>query len=230
MGFTTEMPTSDELRKLMETGFAGTERDHSDRMNVLTALGCRPGDRLLDFGCSWGYGSWQLAKRGYDVTSLEVSKPRAEYAAKNLDVHVVTSLETLSNEPNLESRFDIFFSSHVIEHVSAVSTVLNLAFRLLKPGGLLVLFTPNGSPGYRKRQPRLWHTFWGFWHVTLPDDVFYDSYFQSAARVFASIPYDLATITPDLLQGNRRTELDLTGPEMLFVARKEEALIRDWRE
>src|SRR6185503_5040907 len=81
-GFTTEMPSAEELEMLKQKQFKGTDRDYSRALRILSALGCRPGMRLLDYGCSWGYGSWQFAQAGYEVAGFEISAPRCEYARK----------------------------------------------------------------------------------------------------------------------------------------------------
>ena len=57
-GFTTDLPDRDTLGRLKTTAFKGTERDYASYIDVLTALGVEGGARVLDFGCSWGYGSW----------------------------------------------------------------------------------------------------------------------------------------------------------------------------
>src|SRR5271166_6603622 len=83
-GYTTDCPAPDELERLKRDRFSGTERDYSTYMGVLRAVGLAQGSSVFDFGCSWGYGSWQLSHAGYRVYSYELSRPRARYAAENL--------------------------------------------------------------------------------------------------------------------------------------------------
>ena len=59
-GFTTDCPNDDALERLLQTGFAGSEKDYARYCEVMQAFGVRPGSTILDFGCSWEYGSWQL--------------------------------------------------------------------------------------------------------------------------------------------------------------------------
>ena len=138
-GFTTSLPSDAKLAALMQSGFRGHEKDYAPYVDVLGALGVEPGARLLDFGCSWGYGSYQLRRAGFDVEACEISAPRAAYGRDKLGVRI----RDVAGLP--DESFDIFFSAHVIEHVPSVSQLLELGLRVLRPGGLLVTFTPNFS-------------------------------------------------------------------------------------
>ena len=83
-GFTTHMPDDEGLKQLTGTEFRGSKKDYSYYLSVLDMLGCRAGQCVVDFGCSWGYGSHQLAHAGYDVSSFEISPSRARYAERKL--------------------------------------------------------------------------------------------------------------------------------------------------
>ena len=76
-GFTTDVPDDATLSNLISEGFANSEKDYSHYIAVLKAANVTPGQTILDFGSSWGYGSWQLAQAGYRVYSYEISRPRA---------------------------------------------------------------------------------------------------------------------------------------------------------
>lgn len=75
-GFTTDVPSDSELEILKSTDFKGCAIDYSNYIAVLEALGVTTGQRILDFGCSWGYGSYQLQQHGFSVTAFEISEPR----------------------------------------------------------------------------------------------------------------------------------------------------------
>src|SRR5579862_3756291 len=62
-GFTTTLPDAHNLRSYLERDFRGTEKDYATYLRVLEALEVESGQRLFDFGCSWGYGSWQLRRQ-----------------------------------------------------------------------------------------------------------------------------------------------------------------------
>jgi 2-polyprenyl-3-methyl-5-hydroxy-6-metoxy-1,4-benzoquinol methylase len=183
-GFTSDMPDEATLANLVAARFLGSAKDYSTYLAVLTALGAAPGSRVLDFGCSWGYGSWQLANHGFRVTAFEISQSRCHYARQKLGVEAHDRLESLPT-----THFDVFFSAHVLEHVPSVKQVVDLARISLRPGGLFVAFTPNGSEPFRRRDPKAWQKLWNMVHPNFLDDTFYLRLFPAA--LIASSPYDL---------------------------------------
>lgn len=211
-GFTSDTPSDEALRSLIANNFAGSEKDYASYIKVLAALGAKPGDRLLDFGCSWGYGSWQLKKHGYDVVAFEISKPRCRYAREKLEVAAYDGLDDVKGE-----GFDVFFSAHVLEHVPAISDVFALARKKLKPGGLFLAFTPNGSSAYRNRQDGAWQQLWGMVHPNFLDDQFYRKAFPNV--LLASDPYDYEAIKAQWADGKTPSRLKLDGVELMAAVK-----------
>jgi len=214
-GFTTKLPTQEELSALMVAGFKDTQKDYSIYQKILASLGCVKGASLLDFGCSWGYGSWQLKQYGYEVTGFEISKPRGNYARQYLGVDVHNYLD------DLKGPFDIFFSTHVLEHVPSVSETIAFAFKILRPGGLFIAVTPNASESYRRRDPLAWHKAWGLVHPNFLDEVYYNMALKNLPRLMASTPYPLEKLEKSKLTKNGYILNELSGEKLLFVARKE---------
>ena len=212
-GFTTELPSPEELESLTSSKFENTDKNYMKYIKVLDALGCEHGDRLLDYGCSWGYGSWQFGKAGYSVKAFELSKKRGEFAKHQLGVDV------LSNFINADQQYDIFFSAHVIEHIPKVSELISLARKVVRPGGWFVAFTPNWSFDYRKVNPKGWHNMWGFVHPIAPDEVFYGHLFQDLKYVIDSYPYGLSDISKWALKENGEKILRLDGGELLIAVK-----------
>ena len=212
-GFTSDCPADEQLAGYLAKGFAGTEKDYAAYLAVLSALGVAKGARIFDFGCSWGYGSWQLARAGFSVAAFEISKPRAAYASQKLAVNFL--------DPKLEpdAGYDCFFSAHVIEHVPSVREMFEVGMRLLKPGGLFVAFTPNGSDAYRRAVPEFWHRLWGLVHPQFLDDVFVAKLAAQRSWLVASNPYPLREI--EGWKGNGTATCPLTGDELLLVIRKD---------
>jgi SAM-dependent methyltransferase len=94
-----------------------------------------PRARALDVGCRDGHYSELLKQRGYRVDSIDL---HPQYApARTVDAD-----RTL---PWDDSTFDLVWSSEVIEHLKDVDFSLAEFRRVLKPGGLLILTTPNSG-------------------------------------------------------------------------------------
>jgi 2-polyprenyl-3-methyl-5-hydroxy-6-metoxy-1,4-benzoquinol methylase len=213
-GFTTDIPTAADLQRLVNAKFIGSKKDFTNYIGIIGAFGVEPGSKLLDYGCSWGYGSWQLQEAGYTVKAYEISRPRCQYAQDKLGIDAHSSLEAI------KGPFDLFFSAHVLEHLPCPRKVFDFSFKVLKPDGLFIAFTPNGSREFRQRNYRVWHQLWGLVHPNLLDIIYFDEQFKRSPRLFATSPYDMDSFkTIDFRDGNRFC-FDLSGPELLFVARK----------
>ena len=109
------------------------------RMDHVAAL-VPPPAMLLDVGC--GTGTFlRLAKmRGCEVAGTELSHVGAEAArAQGLRVHEGEIWEAEFSA----ASFDVVTCWHVIEHVSDPRRMLAEVHRILRPGGWLILATPN---------------------------------------------------------------------------------------
>jgi 2-polyprenyl-3-methyl-5-hydroxy-6-metoxy-1,4-benzoquinol methylase len=216
-GFTTELPAEAALHEMIATRFVNTEKDYSYYVDVLRQLGLAPGMRIFDFGCSWGYGSHQLAAAGFDVTSFEVSTMRRRYADEKLGVKVVESMQSIAGSAEHVGQYQCFFSAHVLEHVPSPSEAFSHAHKLLCYGGVFVSFTPNGSEPFRSAAPADWHMAWGEVHPNFIDDIFLNRSFQNSPRAIGSSPVTNAGL-PEM---STVTELDgLKNFELFFAARK----------
>jgi SAM-dependent methyltransferase len=213
-GFNTDLPSDAALAEMKRSNFAGTEKCYSYYISVLTQLGLKPGSSIFDYGCSWGYGSYQFAQAGFEVVSFEVAPSRKRYAHEKLGVRTVDDMDRAATD--FAGHFDCFFSAHVLEHVPSPAQSFKYAMRLLKPNGLFVSFTPNGSDANRAVEPN-WSKHWGEVHPNFIDDVFLDSSFKLSPRAIGSSP----VINASLPQQSHLKRLDkLDGVELFFAARK----------
>lgn len=120
------------------------------------------GKQVLDYGCGSGYGSAQIADSAASVIAVDVASDAVEYARAahqkpGLDFQQVSPDGAL---PFSDGAFDVVLSFQVFEHVRNTSNYLREIRRVLKPGGLLILVTPDRStrllPGQRP---------WNRWHL-----------------------------------------------------------------
>lgn len=208
-GYTTDCPNDARLEELVSVNFAHSERDYSRFINILSALGAKPEQRLLDYGCSWGYGAWQFQKADYKVTAFEISKPRCQYAYEKLGVDAKNTLT------EIQGSFDIIFSSHVIEHLPSVSKYLDFAMEHLNYGGFLVTVCPNGSESFRSTEPGSYSKLWGLYHPQLPDEKFYIQKFGKSRLFISSQLSDLSLL--ENWDKQSFTLGDLSGSELLSI-------------
>lgn len=111
------------------------------------SLPAKPGGRLLEVGFGNGQTLRRMQSLGWDVQGVEFDPVAVDNArALGLDVY----LGDLASQHLPESSFDAVTSSHVLEHLPDPEGFLNECRRLLKPGGSLVIYTPNSdSLGHR---------------------------------------------------------------------------------
>jgi 2-polyprenyl-3-methyl-5-hydroxy-6-metoxy-1,4-benzoquinol methylase len=126
------------------------EWDHAARHLPQPAPGQ---NRLLDVGC--GNGEFLVAARsaGWQVCGLDFDA-KAVAAARHQGLEVFEgSLEAQGFAAN---SFDAITLSHVIEHVHRPQALIAECARLLKPGGILWLATPNAPAMFHRWFGRFW--------------------------------------------------------------------------
>jgi len=96
----------------------------------------RTSGRLLEVGCARG-DFLRVARETFDVSGVEPNPGLAEYAVEVAPIHRDV-IETLPWRD-----FDVIASFHVIEHVDSPKRFVAAMAERLKPGGLLVLETPD---------------------------------------------------------------------------------------
>lgn len=105
-------------------------------------LSAVPQGRLLDVGC--GSGDWLLSmrERGWQVEGVDFDGNAVKAARQQgLDVQC----GSLEQQKFASGRFDAVILNHVIEHVPDPVATAEECRRILKPGGKLVIFTPNAA-------------------------------------------------------------------------------------
>ncbi|MBK9125769.1 MAG: class I SAM-dependent methyltransferase [Chloroflexi bacterium] len=101
-----------------------------------------PGGRLVEVGFGSGEMLRELARLGWRVEGVEFDAVAVEVAkTKGLDVHKGSLLE----QEYPDDSIDAILISHVIEHVYDPTKLLSECRRILKPGGMLIVFTPNNT-------------------------------------------------------------------------------------
>jgi SAM-dependent methyltransferase len=134
---------SDLLREVLPA-VAPRSRWPRDRTEAIVVMGGM-GDRILDVGCGNGLLLWQFRHAFRELIGLEFSPHRIEQAKINLDGWSFRPvLGTAENMSEIETdSIDRIISADVIEHIPDVYAAAAEMLRVLKPGGVLVINTPN---------------------------------------------------------------------------------------
>ncbi len=100
---------------------------------------------VLDLACGEGYGSSMLAARAKEVIGIDLCKETIAAAtrkyAKN---HLTFEVGSMTHFPfNGGKTFDVIVCFEALEHIQEHEECFSEIKRHLKPGGLLILSTPN---------------------------------------------------------------------------------------
>jgi tocopherol O-methyltransferase len=149
-----------------------TKEDAQEKLiqKLIATLGVNQDDRILDVGCGMGGSSIYLAKHYQAiVTGITLSNKQVDIASKNAINNGVRNVnfkieDALSLTSFADSTFDIVWSLESCEQFIDKKLFLKNAYRVLKPGGKLLLATwCSSSEEYQgseaKQYQKLCHAF-----------------------------------------------------------------------
>ena len=149
------------------------------------------GARVLDVGCGTGHLLEMLRSVGANATGIDVDPGSVEQAQRRgLDVQRV-SIEAVPTDPG----FDVVILNDVIEHPLEPIPFLRTTLARVKPGGLLMIWTPNGDAPATDQE-----------RVTFRVDLEHMQYFgaESMRWVVAELPLQVVHFE-SLLYGDRKS-------------------------
>ncbi len=160
----------------------------ADRRLRKIELLMEPG-RLLDIGCSLGYFVEAASRRGWQASGIEIS-PHAAEEARKLGLDVKTGV--LEDAAYPDASFDCVTMWDVLEHVPDPTAHMLEVRRVLAPGGLVVIGTPNLAHIAFRRKRERWR------HLKPREHIFY---FRSGSigRLLEKTQFD--AVTPPIVGG-----------------------------
>lgn len=196
------------------------------------------GGRLLEIGCSTGE-MLAAARTSFQASGVEADEAAGSVArARGLDCFSGTLFEARF----ADQTFDVAAMYHVIEHLPSPRETLRELHRILRPGGWMVIETPNiATPWVRLLGPR--------WRQFIPDHIYFFSpatitrlcletgfevqelrsvgkamsvrlFLSRLGRYHKPLARGLSTLSTHLRLGNRTVRLNLRDVIRLYARRQ----------
>lgn len=116
----------------------------------------KPGSTILDVGCGRGEVLWEFYQRGFKCIGIDLSRIDLPSFIR-LPENIIFQCCDLTKDtfPVDSNTIDVVFQKSVIEHLFDPTLMLREMYRVLKPGGKLIILAPD------------WHSQW---------PIFYDDF------------------------------------------------------
>lgn len=121
----------------------GKEFQRTSKIYTLECIPRTGNLKILDMGCGTGMNSKVMTDLGHSVVGVDISEQAIKKYNLRGFVGYVMSIESKLNFSDEE--FDLVFCSEIIEHLVNPDNLVSEAFRILRPGGKLIISTPNSA-------------------------------------------------------------------------------------
>ena len=165
-GYTNYDQDKEPVRPLLERALSRAEALLADTSSR----------RVIDVGAATGFFLDIARGRKWEVAGVELSDFAAQVAREKGIAVTTGTLQTASMAP---ASVDLVTYWDVIEHVQSPVEELRTAVRILRPGGLLMMITPNWDSFYARLLGKRWHA------IVPPEHLQYFTY-KSMRKLLAS--------------------------------------------
>src|SRR5690554_1643107 len=114
--------------------------------------------RLLDVGAGTGYFLKEMKSKGWAVDGIEKSPDARNFALEKFNLQLKDAPELYSFE---DEKYNVITLWHVLEHIHKLNESMDAFYRLLKPGGKLIVAVPNRD----SYDARHYKEYWAAWDV-----------------------------------------------------------------
>lgn len=161
--FEYEIENEDSFYDLMKLGLNDVGFFDIERSILDSSLKEGRQPSFLDVGCATGKLIFSMQERGWKVRGVEVCDSSARYGIekRGLDIHI-GPLETAEIQGSSQ---DAVHCSHLIEHLTDPDAFVAEVVRILRPGGIFIIVTPDIS-GFQSR------LFGADWRSAIADHMF----------------------------------------------------------
>ncbi|QFF99134.1 class I SAM-dependent methyltransferase [Psychrobacillus glaciei] len=140
----------DKQFQLYKDGFKGPNEEHEEILTKIETFASRPFQSILELGAGGGEFAITAAKKGYDVTAVELVTSRIDYMKKlKSELRLIGDLEIIEGDfykVELDKSFDVicYIDGFVIGDDQDQHKLLKRLSNWLKPDGciLIDIYTP----------------------------------------------------------------------------------------
>ena len=129
------------MTKYTDVIYPDVENDYPQKLcNILYKKFMNKKGKLLDIGCGKGTHMACFKNCGLDVYGIDKRIERDYIKRCNIEEDRI---------PFEDNTFDYIFSKSLIEHIYSPENMLKEAYRVLKPGGKIIIMTPDWRSDYK---------------------------------------------------------------------------------
>ncbi|MGM8910314.1 bifunctional 2-polyprenyl-6-hydroxyphenol methylase/3-demethylubiquinol 3-O-methyltransferase UbiG [Psychrobacter sp. 1U1] len=141
------------IEENVKSGYQNSNQDGNQSHDAKkTAEMGLSGKKVLDVGCGGGILAESMARRGADVTGIDLGTENLKAASLHAEQSHLEDCLRYQHVP-VESlaathagQFDVVTCMEMLEHVPDPSAIVQACYDLLAPGGVCVLSTLNRNP------------------------------------------------------------------------------------
>jgi 2-polyprenyl-3-methyl-5-hydroxy-6-metoxy-1,4-benzoquinol methylase len=136
------------------------------KARIRKVMGIAPGKKFLDVGCNYGFTVKAALDLGLDAFGIDIDATAVSASQKDFGGNKFRAVSVMDYAAE-DHTADIVYTSEVIEHVPDPDAFVAAIAKILSPGGVLYLTTPDGGHWSLPRD----FSKWGF--VMPPEHITY---------------------------------------------------------